>query len=58
MRTTGSIATRWPKTPPGRVEVWGWVLIPNHVHLILTPSDPDGLRRCRKPRSDKSSLSP
>ena len=27
------------------VEVWGWVLMPNHVHLILTPSDEDGLRR-------------
>jgi putative transposase len=27
------------------VEVWAWVLMPNHVHLILTPSDPDGLRR-------------
>jgi putative transposase len=27
------------------VEVWAWVLMPNHVHLILNPSDPDGLRR-------------
>jgi putative transposase len=27
------------------VEVWAWCLMPNHVHLILTPSDPDGLRR-------------
>jgi putative transposase len=27
------------------VEVWAWVLMPNHVHLILTPADPDGLRR-------------
>ena len=27
------------------VEVWAWVLMPNHVHLILVPSDPDGLRR-------------
>ena len=27
------------------VEIWSWVLMPNHVHLILTPSDPDGLRR-------------
>jgi putative transposase len=26
------------------VEVWGYCLMPNHVHLILTPSDPDGLR--------------
>ncbi len=31
------------------VEVWGWVLMPNHVHLILTPSDPDGLRRALAP---------
>ena len=27
------------------VAVWGWCLMPNHVHLILVPSDPDGLRR-------------
>src|SRR5580698_7141503 len=27
------------------VEVWAWCLIPNHVHLVLVPSDPDGLRR-------------
>jgi putative transposase len=26
------------------VEVWAWVLMPNHVHLILTPSGEDGLR--------------
>ncbi|CAA7621813.1 conserved hypothetical protein [Magnetospirillum sp. LM-5] len=31
------------------VEVWAWVLMPNHVHLILTPSDPDGLRRALAP---------
>jgi putative transposase len=32
------------------VEVWAWILMPNHVHLILTPSDPDGLRRAlRRP---------
>lgn len=31
------------------VEVWGWVLMPNHVHLILVPGDPDGLRRCLAP---------
>ena len=24
--------------------IWGWCLMPNHVHLILTPSDKDGLR--------------
>ena len=27
------------------VEVWAWCLMPNHAHLILVPSDPDGLRR-------------
>ncbi|MBI2236469.1 MAG: transposase [Magnetospirillum sp.] len=31
------------------VEVWAWVLMPNHVHLILVPSDPDGLRRACAP---------
>ncbi len=25
-------------------EVWGYCLMPNHVHLILVPSDADGLR--------------
>ena len=27
------------------VEVWSWVLMPNHVHLILAPTEEDGLRR-------------
>jgi putative transposase len=31
------------------VEIWAWVLMPNHVHLILNPSDPDGLRRALAP---------
>ncbi len=26
------------------VAVWAWCLMPNHVHLLLVPSDPDGLR--------------
>jgi len=26
------------------VDVWAWCLMPNHVHLILVPSDTDGLR--------------
>jgi putative transposase len=26
-------------------EVWAYCLMPNHVHIILTPSDEDGLRR-------------
>jgi hypothetical protein len=25
------------------VEIWSWVLMPNHVHLILAPNDDDGL---------------
>src|SRR5450631_4723459 len=28
-----------------QVDVWAWCLMPNHVHLIVVPSDPDGLRR-------------
>lgn len=31
------------------VEVWAWVLMPNHVHLILVPQDADGLRRALAP---------
>jgi putative transposase len=27
------------------VAVWAWCLMPNHVHLILVPSNSDGLRR-------------
>ena len=27
-----------------RVEVWGYCLMPNHVHLILVPADESGLR--------------
>ncbi len=27
------------------VACWAWCLMPNHVHLILVPSDEDGLRR-------------
>ena len=26
------------------VEVWAYCLMPNHVHLIVVPADPDGLR--------------
>jgi putative transposase len=26
------------------VGVWAWVLMPNHVHMVLTPRDDDGLR--------------
>lgn len=31
------------------VEVWSWVLMPNHVHLILVPPDEDALRRALAP---------
>jgi putative transposase len=31
------------------VEIWTWVLMPNHVHLILVPSDVDGIRRALAP---------
>lgn len=27
------------------VEIWAWVLMPNHVHLILVPGDADAIRR-------------
>lgn len=26
-------------------EVWAYCLMPNHIHAIVVPSDPDGLRR-------------
>ena len=26
-------------------ELWAYCLMPNHVHIILVPSDEDGLRR-------------
>ena len=31
------------------VEVWSYVMMPNHVHLILVPADEDGLRRALAP---------
>ena len=31
------------------VEVWAWCLMPNHVHLVLVPSDADALRRALAP---------
>ena len=31
------------------VEIWAWCLMPNHTHLILVPSDADGLRRALAP---------
>lgn len=31
------------------VEVWAWVLMPNHVHLVLVPPDADAIRRALAP---------
>ena len=31
------------------IEIWSWVLMPNHVHLILVPTDEDGIRRALAP---------
>ena len=36
-------------TAAADVAVWAWVAMPNHVHLILEPSDSDGLRRALAP---------
>ena len=33
------------QTSKARVEVWAYCLMPNHVHLILTPTDADGMGR-------------
>ena len=27
-----------------RTQIWAYCLMPNHVHFVMTPSDPDGLR--------------
>lgn len=27
-----------------RAQIWSYCLMPNHVHIVLVPSDPDGLR--------------
>ena len=35
------------------VEVWSYCPMPNHVHLILTPSDETGLSRARIVRRAK-----
>ncbi len=36
-------------TTAAGVEVWAWVLMPNHVHLIVVPHDTDALRRALAP---------
>ncbi|PHS27922.1 MAG: transposase [Robiginitomaculum sp.] len=33
-------------TQKSKSEVWAWCLMPNHVHLIITPSHEGGLRAC------------
>ena len=33
------------QTSKAGVEVWAYCLMPNHVHLILTPTDADGMGR-------------
>ena len=33
-------------TQKSESEIWAWCLMPNHVHLIITPSHSDGLRAC------------
>ena len=35
-----------PMLLDGRVEIWSYCLMPNHVHIIAVPGDDDGLRRC------------
>ena len=48
--TIASTATSWPSMrATAGVEVWAWVLMPNHVHLILVPHDGDALRRALAP---------
>ena len=41
MRCTGIYSPPRPERP--NVEVWAWVPMPNHVHLVLVPSDASGL---------------
>ena len=40
-----AIAICWPSMRGARVAVWSWVLMPNHVHLILVPTRRRRLRR-------------
>lgn len=35
--------------PAAGLEIWAWVLMPNHVHLIVVPQDEDGIRRALAP---------
>jgi putative transposase len=38
------------------VSVWAYCLMPNHVHLVLAPSDPAGLALASSARSTVSTL--
>jgi putative transposase len=49
MRATRFIVTCSPSCRAADVEIWAWCLMPNHVHLILVPSEADGLRRALAP---------
>jgi putative transposase len=43
---TLSTSICWLTRPGGaRTEIWSYCLMPNHVHIVLVPTDPDGLRR-------------
>ena len=41
------LAAEWCEK--AEVECWGYCLMPNHVHLILTPKSADGLRAAMSP---------
>ena len=32
-----------------QAEIWSYCLMPNHVHIIIVPSDEDGLWWCLRP---------
>ena len=43
MRQQTGIGIMSPYLLKSDVEAWAYCLMPNHVHLILVPADPDGL---------------
>ena len=45
-------------TTAAGVEVWTWVLVPNHVHLILVPHDTGDLRPAAEAGAELNALSP
>ena len=49
-KRTGPAAVNCQRIAPvaasnARTEIWAYCLMPNHVHVILTPEDEQGLRR-------------